>query len=487
MSRGSPTPNDPYTRDTLPLGRGPESGRASAPAVRPRTAVPSGRPAVRRGAGSPRLTLASVRRTLARIGVALLALLLLSCVGLLVLQHQVAKDVALTDVRSNRPVAKPLLTPMNILLAGVDSRSGHPGEGVRSDTMLMLHIDPLGGWANLLAIPRDSVAAIPGYGKSKINAAFSYGYSQAEQIYGAGTTQEAGGAALAATTAEQFLGLRDLGTRIDYVATIDFDGFAKMIDALGGIDVDVPHTIVDNEYPTPDFGTMPIEIPAGHRHFDGTKALQYVRTRHADSDFGRNERQQQVISAMVQSLRNRSLPMKAIVGYRLLRATGAAIHTTLPVGRPDALLLGMLLLRVDPGAIGNYRIAPDKVNLVGEQGSDLVWDPAGVQKLAQEALSRPGEAQEQAVVEVRNSAGVQGLAGRVSGMLSQNGFTVGTPETGDPAARSVIWDYTGKPRTRAHLQKVLSRIPVETKPSAEAPPGVDLLVILGDDYQHYVP
>ncbi|HZB96646.1 MAG TPA: hypothetical protein VE268_11875, partial [Herpetosiphonaceae bacterium] len=104
---------------------------------------------------------------------ALLALLLLSCVGLLVLQHQVAKEVALPDVRSNRPIAKPLLTPMNILLAGVDSRAGDPGDGVRSDTMLMLHIDPLGGWANLLAIPRDSVAAIPGYGKAKINAAFS--------------------------------------------------------------------------------------------------------------------------------------------------------------------------------------------------------------------------------------------------------------------------------------------------------------------------
>ncbi len=471
MSRRPPADENAYTGDTLPLAA-------------PKTAGP---PAARRGTAPARRTPMSLRRIVARVGVGLLALFLLACAGLLVVQQQVAQEVALRDVRSSRPIARPLVAPMNILLAGVDSRAGHPEEGVRSDTMLMLHLDPLGGWANLLAIPRDSLVAIPGNGNDKINTAFSYGHDQAEAIYGPRTSPEAGGAALAATTVEQFLGLRSLGTHIDYMATVDFDGFAKMIDALGGIDVDVPRTIVDDEYPTPDFGTMRIEIPAGHQHFDGARALQYVRTRHADSDFGRGQRQQQVIASMVTSLRDRSLPFKAIAAYRLMRAAGAAIHTTLPVGRPDALLLGALMLRLNPGEIGNYRIAPDNVTLVAEQGSNLVWDQAGVQKLAREALARPGEAQEQAIVQVRNGAGVSGLALSVTGYLSDNGFTTGEPETGEAAVRSAIWDFTGKPRTRAHLQKTLGGMRVETHPSGDAPPGVDLLVVLGDDYTRFIP
>jgi LCP family protein required for cell wall assembly len=428
-----------------------------------------------------------LRTILRRVGWGVLALALTLLMVTIVVQQQVARAVALRDVRDNRPVAKPLVTPMNILLAGVDLRPDHPEEGIRSDSLLLLRLDPLGGWANLLAIPRDSVAAVPGFGEDKINAAFQHGYASPER-YGAGTKPFEGGAALAAETAQQFLGLRELGARIDYVATIDFDGFAAMIDALGGIDVDVPRPIVDNAYPTPDFGVTTIEFKAGPQRMDGARALQYVRTRHADSDFGRTERQQQVIHAMTSSLRERSLPFKAIAAYRLLRATGKAIHTTLPVGRPDALLLGALLMRIDQGDIGSYRITPDTAQLVAEEGSNLRWDPGSVQKLAQQALARTGEAQEKAVVLVRNTTEEPGLATRVSQTLGENGFTTTTPDNGeDLASRSVILDFTGKPRTRERLRQTLGGIRVETRPPSEAPSGVDLVVVLGEDYARYVP
>lgn len=507
MSRRPPSDDEPYTGDTLPLSALPQPPKAPEPATRPKnasarlpgwgrakappratprsTALP--RPAAGRVPQARSASRVDPRRLLSRLGMGLLLLLLLACVGLLVVQQQVARAVALRDVRPNRPVAKPLMSPMNILLLGMDTRPDRPEDGVRSDSLILLRLDPLGGWANLLSIPRDSVAEIPGYGSDKINAAFAYGYNDAAQIYGAGTDRIAGGAALAAQTTEQFLGLRDLGVRIDYMATVDFDGFAKMIDALGGIDVDVPRTIVDNQYPTPDYGVMRIEIPAGRQHFDGARALQYVRTRYADSDFGRAERQQQVLRAMADSLRQRPLPFKIIAAYRLLRAAGAAIRTTLPVGRLDALLLGLSMLRFDPAAIGNYRIAPDTATLSAVQGSNLVWDAASVQKLARATLARRGEAQEQAVIQVRNGTGVTGLAGQVTALLNTNSFTTVTPGDDPARPRSVIYDYTNKPRTRARLQQVLGGMRVEQRSAGDAPPGVDLAVILGDDYAQYVP
>lgn len=528
MTRRPPPGDDAYTGDTVPMpavtpppaapprepAASPTRPTASPKAVAPfwpsqrassRAAMPENpraqqarpvaqpRPAPGTQTATPRSRLApprppiSIRRILSRLGLSLLALVVLLIVGLIVVQQQVARDVALRDVRATRPVARPLLAPMNILLAGVDSRPDRPEEGIRSDSLLLLHLDPLGGWASLMTIPRDSIATVPEIGDSKINTAFAYGYADAVSRYGEGTEPMEGGAALAAETVEQFLGLRELGARVDYMATVNFDGFAAMIDALGGIEVDVPRTIIDEEYPTPDFGTMRIEIPAGRRHFNGEVALQYVRTRHADSDFGRSERQQQVLNAMVERLRSRSLPGRVLSAYRLLRATGVAVKTTIPARRPDALLLGMMLLRVEPSEIGNYRIEPDKVTLLAEQGSDLYWDAASVQSFTREALSRPGEAREQAVIQVRNGTGVTGLAGQVSGLLTSAGYTVGAPDTGEPTSNSIIVDYTGKPRTLASLRELLRGVPVESRPAEEAPPGVDLLVVLGDDYASYIP
>ncbi|MDQ5853485.1 MAG: LCP family protein, partial [Chloroflexota bacterium] len=486
-----PPRNEPYTGDTLPLpAASPRTEPSVAPSRQP-SAAPNRRPVPRTPRGRTLAVQPSVwrlRRLLVRLGIGALVLLLLACVGLVVLQQQVARQVALRDVRPDRPwAARPLVSPANILLAGVDSRPDHPGEGIRSDSLLLLHLDPIGGWANLLTIPRDSLANVPGFGEMKINTAFARGHDGAEEIYGAGTERVAGGAALAADTVEGFLQLRDLGTRVHYVATVNFDGFAAMIDALGGIEVDVPRTIVDEEYPTPDFGTMRIEIPAGRQHFDGARALQYVRTRHADSDFGRAERQQQVLSAMVARLRSKPLPLQPFAALRLVRAAGAAIRTTMPVGRPDAFLLGLMLLRLDPSEIGQYRIEPDSVTLLAEQGSDLVWDPASVRAWTRQALARPSEAPEQAVVQVRNGAGVTGLAGQVSTVLSDEGFTTVAPETDEPSSRSMILDYTGKPRTRKQLQQLLGDLPVEERPASDAPPGVDLVVLLGDDYERFVP
>jgi polyisoprenyl-teichoic acid--peptidoglycan teichoic acid transferase len=121
-----------------------------------------------------------------------------------------------------------------------------------------------------------------------------------------------------------------------------------------------------------------------------------------------------------------------------------------------------------------------------EIGSDLVWDATSLQAYTQQWLARPGVEQEQATVQVRNGAEIGGLAGRVTETLAAAGFTTTAPATDEPVAQSVIIDYTAKPRTRERLQEVLGNMPVEEHSAGEAPPGVDIAVILGADYGSYV-
>ncbi len=414
-------------------------------------------------------------------GIGLLLLLFLAGIGLVVLQQTVAAKVVVPEERADRPVRGLLVGPINILLLGVDLRVSHPEEGARSDTIQLLHLDP-GGWASLLAIPRDSIASVPSEGETKINRGFAHGY---EQPGSASVPAVAAGMATAADTVESFLHLPALGQRINYVATINFDGFAAIVDALGGIDIDVPHPIVDDEYPTPDFGTMRLVIEAGHQHMNGARALQYVRTRHADSDFGRSERQQQVLQAMSTALRHQPLPLRPFVALRVLNAASGAIETTLPVGRPDALLLGLNMARFNPAQLLQYRLTPDVV-AVQEDGSDLHWDAAGVQQLAAKLFSPPGEAQERAHLQVLNGTTVAGLAARVTTTLSDAQFTVDMPGDVPSTPKSQIMVYNPKPYTVKRLQALLHGMPVTLATNTATPVAADATVVLGDDFSQFI-
>src|SRR5690606_14084290 len=85
---------------------------------------------------------------------------------------------------------------------------------------------------------------------------------------------------------------------------LDFDAFRQMIDAVGGVTIDVPYAIVDNAFPTADYGTQTVRFEAGQQHMDGETALIYARTRHQDDDYRRAERQQQVLSALARRAAN---------------------------------------------------------------------------------------------------------------------------------------------------------------------------------------
>ena len=197
---------------------------------------------------------------------------------------------------------------VNLLLMGIDRR---PGEAFisRTDSMMIVSVDPETKTISILSVPRDLYVSIPGRGRDRINTAFVYGSS--------GNNPE-GGASLAMQTVAY-----NLGVPIDHYLMVDFSAVTKGIDILGGIDVYVPQALNDPTYPDMNYGYDPLYIPAGTQHLDGETALKYARTRHVDNDFGRASRQQQVILAArdkAVSLGVGSLLTKAPSIYRQLES-----------------------------------------------------------------------------------------------------------------------------------------------------------------------
>jgi len=229
--------------------------------------------------------------------------------------------------------------PRAVLLVGVDERPDEQARGIpgHTDTIAVLVLQPPGG-ATLISLPRDLWVPIPGYGEQRLNVAYPLG----AQSGGAG-----GGPRLLERTIAA-----DFGLSVDRWARVDFRGFAALVDALGGVDVDVPRQIVDETYPTEDYGTRRLVIPAGRQHMDGATALAYVRTRAPDSDIGRIGRQQQVLAA----LREQALTPSGLVRLpRALLALPGTVQSDLSARETLALLRTLATLprdRLRPLVIG---------------------------------------------------------------------------------------------------------------------------------------
>jgi LCP family protein required for cell wall assembly len=374
--------------------------------------------------------------------------------------------------------------PFTVLLIGVDKRD-LADDGVRSDTLILLRVDPQARWAAMLSIPRDSVVNVPHMGLSKINAAYNYGYAHATEIYGTGTDADAAGGALTAETVEQYLKVK-----VDYIAQVDFHGFERLVDTLGGVVVDVPTPLLDAEYPTDDFGVERIAIPAGLQVLDGRTALIYARSRHSGSDFDRSKRQQQVLRALLDQARTRGVLEDAALLPRWAEVLEQNIRTTLPI-RDLGMLNGLAALARDLRAdrLVQLSINPDDVAMDREDGSDIYWNQADLAALVARWQAGPQPGEETARIQVINGAAVDGVAGRVTDELRARGFTLADAGTATQSyEHTLIIDYSGRPRTRQRLADALGIEPryVQAQPGPDAPPQayqVDLVVVLGKDYR----
>src|SRR5579859_7595331 len=160
--------------------------------------------------------------------------------------------------------------------------------------MVLVSIDYSAHVASMVSIPRDGFVVIPDHGNERVNAAYTFGEMD----------QRGAGPALAKRTVAQLFGVP-----VDRYALVDIHSMEQVIDTLGGVWIDNPRRLVDTQYPTDDYRTITIDIPAGRQLMDGVTAVEYARTRHPYSDYGRQDRQQQVLLAIRdQALQLQTLP-----------------------------------------------------------------------------------------------------------------------------------------------------------------------------------
>jgi LCP family protein required for cell wall assembly len=150
--------------------------------------------------------------------------------------------------------------------------------------MILVSLDPKTNSIGMLSIPRDLYVEVPYAGLQRVNAAYVIG--ELEEPNG-------GGPRLAKQTVQY-----NFGIPVNEFITVDFQTVISIIDAIGGIEIEVPSEITDYQYPTMDYGTEIFHVDAGWQTMDGTTALKYARTRHASDDIDRAKRQQQVIYAV---------------------------------------------------------------------------------------------------------------------------------------------------------------------------------------------
>ncbi len=192
-------------------------------------------------------------------------------------------DLLASPSPSATPSPIPITGAFTVLLLGSDDDSKFSPDHVLTQSMILVRVIPSTRQVTMLSIPRDLYVHLSTGGYGKIDGAYSYG-----------------GPGAAVATVEQ-----DFGVHVDDYIWIGLLGLVKLIDAIGGIDVVTSHPVLDDYYPADIYSRFPydyerVAVLGGPQHLDGLHAMQYVRSRHGDlqSDFGRSQRQQEVLTAI---------------------------------------------------------------------------------------------------------------------------------------------------------------------------------------------
>ena len=284
----------------------------------------------------------------------------------------------ITVPESDLPPAWDGASRITVLIIGLDARDLDTS-APRSDTMILLTIDPLSKTAGMLSIPRDMWVNIPGFGYSRINTAYSSG--EGHQLPG-------GGPELARKTVEQFIGVP-----IQYYAQVDFNTFIQFIDRIGGIDI---HNDEELRLDRIGAGKDKIKLTCcGMRHLPGEAALAYARHRKGDEgDFGRARRQQKVILA----IRNKVLdpanfPSLIAQADDFYNEFSAGIRTDMPFDtaiRLAVLARDIPVENIKRGAIDTSMVAFDNVILGGEDAAIIKPLPDKIRVLRDEVFTSGG-------------------------------------------------------------------------------------------------
>ncbi|MCX8025075.1 MAG: LCP family protein [Thermanaerothrix sp.] len=386
-------------------------------------------------------------------------------------------------LQENGPAPEPWdgKSRVTVLVMGLDYRDWEAGETPRTDTMMLLTLDPLTRTAGILSIPRDMWVNIPGFDYGKINTAYFLG--ETYKLPG-------GGPGLAVETVRQFLGVP-----INYYAQIDFYAFERFIDEIGGVKLRIQEPIT--LYPT---GNRPkVHLEPGVYSVGGDLALAYARNRYTEGgDFDRARRQQEVILAIRDRiLQYDQIPKLVAKAPILYNELSAGIRTNMTL--QEAIQLAWLAVQIPAENIKRGVIGPDAVEMAtSPDGLDiLIPIPDKIRLVRDEVFSTNGAVGPAAVAEdpkvlmqaenarvvVQNGTSVVGLAGRTAEFLRNEGVNVVQETNADNLySQTTIFLYSPKPYTLNYLISVMQlqnpRIYNRYDPNAE----VDIAIALGNDW-----
>lgn len=312
--------------------------------------------------------------------------------------------------------AVPLPTPqpeqsrgrLNILLMGIDQRPdevGPAGDPGRTDSLMLVSVNYDDKLVSMVSIPRDGFVVIPGHGNERVNAAYTLGELD----------RRGGGPALAERTVEQLFGVK-----VDRYGLVDIHSMEQVIDTLGGVWIDNPYRLVDRTYPTDDYGFTTIDIPAGRQLMDGVTAVEYARTRHPDSDYGRQGRQQQVMLA----IRDRALQLDVLPRIpQLLPEMHDLVKTDISL--VESIQLVNFGRSLDSSRIIQLPPNPELTpGYVGDGGASYIHLTSNYRSIVHALVTNPGVAAERADIAVFNAGAPAGSGGRAADLFGAAGLVV---------------------------------------------------------------
>ncbi len=329
---------------------------------------------------------------------------------------------------------------VTILAVGCDNSTD---KGL-TDTMMVMVVSPKTGDISVLSIPRDSRVEIPGAGVRRINAAHSIG-----------------GMPLTIQTVELVLGLP-----IDKHIEIHVPGIVKLVDAIGGIDIDVEKRMKYRDRSQ----DLDIDLQPGMQHLNGTQAMGYVRFRHdAEGDIGRMERQRHFLRTVITQIAKQSNVSRL---PQLAQAFTEIVNTDLSV--KDLLTLKKLVEQAGPDGIRVESLPAEPVMIHGQSMLDL--DPDKVRETVDRVLRGQGLA-----VQVLNGTDTAGLAAKVASQLEEAGCDItevaNATETSDT---TFIISHRGGSRRAERVSEWLGGAGViSVQPQGDSP--ADVTVVVGRD------
>ncbi|MGB9672738.1 MAG: LCP family protein [Anaerolineales bacterium] len=375
---------------------------------------------------------------------------------------------------------------VTLLIMGLDYRDWAAGEGPpRTDTMILLTIDPLSKTAGMVNIPRDLWVPIPGFNYGKINTAYQLG--EAYKLPG-------GGPQLAMKTVEKLMGVP-----IDYYAQIDFNAFIKFIDEIGGIKLDIKEPIKvdllgDNTQK---------KLKPGIQVLNGQIALAYARARYTENgDFDRARRQQDVVMAIRnQMLRFDNLPRMIAKAPVLYQELSKGVRTNLSLDQVIRLawfakdipeenikraIIGsdQVTFFKSPDGLDALKPMPDQIRIIRDQ---LFADTNTQSPLA--SLSNVDQMKaEGAKVRILNGSSSPGLAASTMDYLKAQGVNVVDTGNADSLYNvSEVYDYSGKPYTLKFLIDLMGLNPNRIFSRYDPTKDVDIVIIVGTDWANKAP